>query len=234
MRSKELDLSRYHSDKIANRYLEWYDPILQPLVGKEVKLLELGIGEGGSLLLWRDYFPNSTIVGIGQWVPPHLTTAPGIQAFQGKQENVAFLSEVAAKTAPDGFDVIIDDASHLGDLTRISFWHLFDKHLKPGGLYIIEDWGTGYWGDWPDGKRARDQPGVIPILARIWRKMWGWCCKPVLPSHLYGMVGFIKQLIDEQGAADLTQGNGSGQPTRLSKFERMVITPGIVFITKRA
>jgi spermidine synthase len=54
---------------------------------------------------------------------------------------------VARKTAPEGFDIIIDDASHFGDLTKIAFWHLFDNHLKPSGLYVIEDWGTGYWSD---------------------------------------------------------------------------------------
>ena len=37
-------------------------------------------------------------------------------------------------------------------LTKMAFWHLFDNHLKPNGLYVIEDWGTSYWDDWPDGK----------------------------------------------------------------------------------
>ena len=50
---------------------------------------------------------------------------------------------VARKTAPEGFDIIIDDASHFGDLTKIAFWHLLYNHLKPSGLYVIEDWGTG-------------------------------------------------------------------------------------------
>src|SRR5438309_8699047 len=54
----------------------------------------------------------------------------------------------SGETAPEGFDVIIDDCSHIGELTRISFWHLFEHHLKPGGLYVIEDWSTGYWDSW--------------------------------------------------------------------------------------
>jgi len=68
---------------------------------------------------------------------------------------------VARKTAPEGFDIIIDDASHFGDLTKIAFWHLFDNHLKPSGLYVIEDWGTGYWSDWTDGKTYRPVPNSI-------------------------------------------------------------------------
>jgi cephalosporin hydroxylase len=134
MRSRQLDLTCYNSDKIASGYLERYDSILQPLLDRDVKLLELGIHEGGSLLLWRDYFPKSTIVGIDLKVPENLAAEARIQVFQGSQADTDFLTAVASKTAPNGFDVIIDDASHLGRLTKIAFWHLFDNHLKPGGL----------------------------------------------------------------------------------------------------
>ena len=59
--------------------------------------------------------------------------------------------------APGGFDIIIDDASHIGELTKTTFWHLFDHHLKPGGLYAIEDWGTGYLDDFSDGKKIQSE-----------------------------------------------------------------------------
>lgn len=72
---------------------------------------------------------------------------------------------VARKTAPEGFDIIIDDASHFGDLTKIAFWHLFDNHLKPSGLYVIEDWGTGYWSDWTDGKAYRPRYFLFKALS---------------------------------------------------------------------
>jgi len=51
-------------------------------------------------------------------------------------------------------------------------------------------------------------------------------------SHCYGMVGFIKQLIDEQAADDVTKGMLEGKPTRSSKFENIIITSSIVFIKK--
>ncbi|MGN6716200.1 MAG: hypothetical protein ACTHLX_02285, partial [Candidatus Binatia bacterium] len=53
-------------------------------------------------------------------------------------------------------------------------------------------------------------------------------------SHHYGMVGLIKELVDEQGVADLTRANFSGTAKRGSKFEMMTITPSIVFIKKRS
>lgn len=232
MRSKELPLPSYETDKAANGYLDWYDSQLARFADREVKLLELGIARGGSLLLWRDYFPKGLIVGVDVKIPAALVGAERIQMFRGSQGHESFLRHVADTTAPDGFDVIIDDASHIGRLSKRTFTLLFDRHLKPGGLYVIEDWGTGYWADWPDGSAFKSQE---PSRSR-WRKFLARG-KPnreaVLSNHNYGMVGFIKELIDEQGAADLTRARSDGEPQRESRFEQMLILPSIVFITKK-
>jgi hypothetical protein len=231
MRSRELALETYNTDKITHRYLEWYDPILEHFVPNEIKLLELGIHEGGSLLLWRDYFPKGTIVGIDIQVKVDFSNEDRVHVFQGAQQDTTFLSEVARKTAPEGFDIIIDDASHFGNLTKIAFWHLFDNHLKPSGLYVIEDWGTGYWSDWPDGQAYRPRSEAYSRLLYLLKKFRIVRSIP-FPSHPYGMVGFIKELVDEQGAADLTRANVTGTAKRRSKFESMTITPSIVFIKR--
>lgn len=248
MRSSQLDLGIYDSDKITNRYLEWYDPVLEPFLKKEVALLELGIFKGGSLLLWRDYFPFGTIVGVDIKLPKDFQQTNRIHVFKGSQADLKFLSGVANEIAPDGFDIIIDDASHIGELTKTGFWHLFDNHLKPEGLYIIEDWGTGYWDDWPDGRsldlNMYTQKAVgsgvkhIPLFLKIASRLLRFkIAKQLLPKsswpcHSYGMVGFIKQLIDEQAAADVTSKSRDGKPERASKFENILITPSIVFIKK--
>jgi hypothetical protein len=54
--------------------------------------------------------------------------------------------------------------------------------------------------------------------------------KVPFPCHSYGMVGFVKELVDEQGAASIAMGNKAGW--RKSKFKNILITPGIVFVTK--
>jgi hypothetical protein len=47
------------------------------------------------------------------------------------------------------------------------------------------------------------------------------------------MVGFVKQLVDEQGASDATTDlHGHGKSKRSSKFDNMMICPAIVFIKK--
>ena len=128
---------------------------------------------------------------------------------------------MAIETAPDGFDIIIDDASHLGELTKISFWHLFEKHLKHGGIYAIEDWPTGYYDDWPDGKTLDiDLYNVENVEIT----------KTPFQNHCYGMVGFVKQLVDEQAAGDVTK---FSIKRRYTKFNNIVITPAIVFVKKR-
>jgi hypothetical protein len=211
MRSAELRLEAYDTDKIRNGYLRYYDAMFADLVQRELRLLEIGIHAGGSLRLWRDYFPKGRITGIDLRVPPGLEGEERIAAFSGDQADTAFLSGVAQKAAPEGFDVIIDDASHLGALTRTAFWHLFDRHLRPGGLYVIEDWGTGYWDGWPDGRAAEaGAPG----------------------SHAHGMVGFVKELVDEQGFEDFSRRKAGARPQRRSKFESVTVYPAVVFVKK--
>lgn len=232
MRSRQLDLGRYETDKVANGYLDWYDPQFEQFVDREITLLEIGIRRGGSLRLWRDYFPKGRILGVDVELPPGFENEERIQIFQGSQGHEGFLDYVAATAAPGGFDIVIDDASHIGYLSKRTFWLLFDKYLKPSGLYAIEDWGTGYWGDWPDGKTFRPSRPQPTALQNCWagrkrREMFFGT------RTATGMVGFVKELIDEQGAADLTRGRSDQPPGRESKFEKMVITPSIVFVTKR-
>ena len=54
---------------------------------------------------------------------------------------------------------------------------LFTRWLKPGGVYVVEDWGTGYGPKWADG--APYAPDGTP------------------GGHRAGMVGFVKELVDE-------------------------------------
>ena len=214
MRSEELNLTAYDTDKIQHHYLEVYDPFLSRWVDKEVKFLEIGIFKGGSLHLWRDYFPKGTIVGIDLELPPDFVPGERIQLFQGSQADTQFLSRVATRIAPEGFDIIIDDASHIGELSKTTFWHLFHHHLEPGGLYATEDWGTGYFDDFPDGKKFDPKPSTLDPF----------------PCHSHGMVGFIKELVDEQAAGSITLGRK--EQFRLSMFESLLITEGVVLVTK--
>lgn len=228
-----LDLSHYDTDKIANRYLELYHRELRELADNAV-LLELGVKNGGSLALWQDYFPNGIVAGIDTNLAN--VNLPDdrlqrLQLFEGRQEDTAFLSRVAKQVAPQGFDLIIDDASHVAQWTRPGFWHLFDNHLKAGGIYVIEDWTTGFWDDWRDGRSFRPRPLWRQLLLKLAQR---FRLGKQIPSdtHRYGMVGFIKELIDEQGASDLLRRLHARPHGRQSRFARVVVYPSVVFVHK--
>lgn len=209
LRSHALDLTKYNTDKIPNGFLSFYDPIFSPLTQSSVNLLELGVLDGGALQLWRDYFPTGKVLGIDRVIPAHLADEERILLFEGEQDDLSVLDQAGA-SCPEGFDFIIDDASHVAAPTRTSFWHLFDNYLKPGGWYFIEDWGTGYWENWPDGQAYR--PGQ---------------------NHAAGMVGFVKSLVDEVGAHDRSRAWYDQSWTENSRFAQITFVPAIAAIQKR-
>jgi hypothetical protein len=255
-----LNASQYDTDKaVHTHYLRNYEEYFRPLLDLDVRLLELGVLHGGSLLLWRDYFERGLIVGL-DLNPIELEDPTNrIRFYQGGQQDTELLDRIARECAPEGFDIIIDDCSHVGDLTRVSFWHLFDNHLKPGGLYVIEDWGTGYWDSWADGVHYRQRgvlerhrayspirhrlnrvatrlgsgaTGRLPLartLASVAKRLFQ---RGLFRSHDYGLVGFVKELVDEQGMADITHPEYGLAPYRASKFREMRLSVSHLFIVK--
>jgi SAM-dependent methyltransferase len=252
MTKKPLDASQYDTDKSQHaHYLRNYEDYFQPLLDKETRLLELGVYYGGSLLLWRDYFEKGVIVGLDLKQPTISDNSGRIRVYEGEQQDTGLLDRIGKENAPEGFDIIIDDCSHIGELTRISFWHLFDNHLKPGGLYVIEDWSTGYWDSFFDGIAFRYTPNLnfspagfrirsslahlqrsAPVLNTILRWTKRILNRKQFRSHDYGLVGFVKELVDECGMADITRTDRGTPPYRPSKFKEMKISPGQVFIVK--
>lgn len=145
-----LDLSVYKTDK-SPEYLANYIKEFGDLADEPAKLLELGVQGGGSMLLFRDLLPEATIAGL-DLNPSEVDDDSGrIRLYQGFQQDPEILDRIAAEIAPAGFDVIVDDASHIGTYSEASFWHLFPRHLKPGGVYVLDDWSCAYWPRWTDG-----------------------------------------------------------------------------------
>jgi hypothetical protein len=230
---KRLNPGPYDTEKNKMpRYLRNYEAFFADRVDQEVTLLELGFHRGGSLLMWRDYFEKGRIVGL-DLVKAELEDETGrIKCYQGAQDDPVLLKRIASENAADGFDIVIDDCSHIGEVTRRSFRCLFDNHLKGGGVYVIEDWGTGYWDSWPDG-RTYQFPSTKAVSR--WSKILGRLARRKgvrIPSHDYGMVGFVKELVDECGWEDIARENAAAAK-RPSQIERMQISTGQVFVVKK-
>jgi hypothetical protein len=84
-----------------------------------------------------------------EYVAAHAST---LQVKWGvDQENREQVGAIADAAFGDGLDLVIDDASHLYGPTRASFETVFPR-LRPGGLYIVEDWA---WAHWPQFQGPR-------------------------------------------------------------------------------
>jgi SAM-dependent methyltransferase len=200
-----------YSDMLKSEcFLRRYDRIFSEIPTDAPVIVELGVHSGGSLRLWRDTFPGATIIGFDAQAP-----ARGLPSkctlVQGSQGERADLERILAHA--DTIDIVIDDCSHLAEPTRLAFDTLF-PHVRPGGFYVVEDWGTGYWPNWPDGEL------------------------PQSSNHLAGMVGLVKQFVDVVGIPainrlrDPPSIHEANWSTVNSPYEYVIYYPGIACVKK--
>ncbi len=192
-----------------------YEQLLRTRRHNPLRILELGVFSGASLLVWRDYLPRATIVGvdIGE-APACIAGKSRIHFIRASQDDQAALA-LAGERAGGPFDLIIDDASHIGYLTKRSFACLFPRWLAPGGHYVIEDFGTGFLPEFPDGAQFVEPPADDAHAETRQFK-----------SHQYGMVGVIKQLLDCMMQELMT---GSKPPLDI---ERVILRPNLAIFAK--
>jgi glycosyltransferase involved in cell wall biosynthesis len=148
------ELGHHATDKYwVHGYTREYDRHFTHLRKKKVKLLEIGVLRGASLLLWKETFPKGIIYGLDKntqiW-KKLLRKQQRIHVFVGRQEDEEFLQ---SKVVPQGpYNIIIDDGGHTPEEQLATFKNLW-PHLAPGGIYVIEDLHGNYW-----RKRARNGP----------------------------------------------------------------------------
>ena len=111
----------------------------------EITILEIGVQTGSSLFLGKEFYPNSTVIGIDidKRCKLYEDSAKKIFVEIGSQIDLDFLSRISEKWG--SFDMILDDGSHINSHVITSFNKLFHS-VKPHGVYIIEDCCTSYWG----------------------------------------------------------------------------------------
>jgi hypothetical protein len=136
-----------HKGKVSDKwelYLNVYEQIFKEYRSKPIKLLEIGIQNGGSLEIWSKYFHKDTLIygiDIDEKCKNLKFTTPNIRIIIGDVNSKTVLEKL---TNLRKFDIIIDDGSHLSKDIIKSFLNLF-PFLKEGGIYIIEDLHCSYW-----------------------------------------------------------------------------------------
>lgn len=128
--------------------LERYQQLIQDLKPKHI--FELGIWRGGSCVFFHELAKAEKLVAVDlsdQRIPAvdEYTHIRGLEEslrlFYGvNQADADTLRRIAREEFPGGaIDLVIDDASHFLDESRVSFNALFPL-VRPGGVFVIEDW----------------------------------------------------------------------------------------------
>ncbi len=145
--------AKYDTDKSSQRYNAsnqryshpytlFYNSIFRDKKDANLVIAELGILEGASLLMWRDFFKNASIYGFEYF--PDL-----INSFKQKFDNTRItLAEVNVHSQPSivnafqssgmQYDLIIDDTTHQFE-DQLRFIETTHQYVKPGGMIIVED-----------------------------------------------------------------------------------------------
>jgi SAM-dependent methyltransferase len=144
--------SLYKIKPLVDQYAKFWS-LRQDFAARNI--LELGMWDGGSLAFWFEYFRPNKLVGVdlqqkedNQYFKRYKSSRNAEQNIKTywatDQGNSTRLRQIVHTEFEDSLDLVIDDASHMYALTKKSFETLFPL-LRPGGLYIIEDWAWGHW-----------------------------------------------------------------------------------------
>ncbi|WP_372716751.1 hypothetical protein [Novipirellula sp.] len=165
--------NQYHSDKgdhvgCCHRYATLYESLFAAYRQSPISFLEIGLQrefcqhqpDCPSLRMWLDFFPQATINGfdISDFSDVQI---PRATIFQGDQSDANRLREIAEEAGP--FDIIIDDGSHASAHQQITLGALW-PHLKPGGLFVIED---THWQPQRDVERREGIETMLSIFKRF-------------------------------------------------------------------
>ena len=126
------------SERVHN-YLNKYEFFLHPLKDEAFTLLELGVFDGESLRMWRDYFTSARIIGVDIDERCRQYEEERIHVMIEDLSVIEALESLKAYTPR----VIIDDASHIWSHQIKSLCTLWSV-LPHGGIFIVEDLETSF------------------------------------------------------------------------------------------
>lgn len=160
-KTKTLDqiAQHYRTDKssLGHNYTPYYEMFFEPIRDSCFKLLEIGIDEGSSLLMWAEYFPNAEIHGIDirngyEYLEK---TNNRIKTFTLDQSSEADLTLFGIQNENE-YSIIICDGSHMSSDDILTFETLF-LYLKPGGYWCNEDLLCDYDSRWNTGQSSLER-----------------------------------------------------------------------------
>jgi demethylmacrocin O-methyltransferase len=121
-----------HLSSLGRNCLGQWQRFLEPLRDRPFDLLEIGVGSGASLRMWREWFPFADLVGLEarrlMFDPP----IAGSTIVHGSQTDFFVLQRILRDRR---FRLIVDDGSRRPDDQIQTFLTLF-PWLEPDSVYI--------------------------------------------------------------------------------------------------
>ena len=206
-------LQRYFTEMKTDKGVDfhdfgrWYDTLFDSYKDQEdIRVLEIGVYKGASLLALRQYFhPSATVIGMD--IDPSCSTYDN--TVIGDATDPETLQKVIDQYGP--FDIVIDDGSHVNRDVIKSFQYLFPRGLKEDGLYIVEDlvcWRS------PDHQRATHPDHITYFM-----------------QYVVALQQADFHISTCSNPDKLQRTYGEFSPTRF--VDTMTFGPGFVAITKR-
>jgi hypothetical protein len=134
--------SKLHSIKWSN-YFNIYETLFSLYVGKQITFVEVGVLNGGSLLMWRNYFgPKARIIGIDN--NPKCKNLEKLGDFEiiiGDQSNPEFWRSL--KNQNIRIDILLDDGGHTNKQQIVTVYNSLDL-INDDGLIVVEDTHASY------------------------------------------------------------------------------------------
>ncbi len=130
-----------NTDKLVDHsYVPLYETLFEALREQPIRLLEIGVLHGGSLLAWLEFFPAARILGL-DLSPPSNLRHERLTLIAGNQTDETLLRSLGE------LDIVIDDGSHIPGEQALSYRILRDHTSY---CYCVEDIqpgenALGYW-----------------------------------------------------------------------------------------
>jgi hypothetical protein len=126
-----------------------------------------------------------------------------MKAYWGTdQSDSKKIRQIISREYSGPLDLVIDDASHSYELTKASFETLF-LHLRPGGLYIIEDWAWAHWEEFqaPDHPWSKETP-LTQLVFELVEAVGTGRARPGSPPLIANVNVFQGLAVVERGGLD--------------------------------
>ena len=127
----------------CDTYFQVYEEMFNKYVGKKITFVEVGVLQGGSLFMWRDYFgKDARIIGIDLHPNAKELEKHGFEIYIGSQSDKNFWRNFYTKVGK--IDILLDDGGHVNDQQIVTLSESVNN-INDGGIIMTEDVHTSYF-----------------------------------------------------------------------------------------